>query len=70
MSTSDVFITTRLSDNYFRMAILIAKMKADGCFDAHTVEEDNLIYDFTKDKRFSLYANYNISEIAKEDLMK
>jgi hypothetical protein len=65
MDPSDVFITSKLADNYFRMSILIAKMKADGCFDAHREEEGELIYDFSKDLRFNLYANNDKSDIKK-----
>ena len=42
-------------DFYNRMTIFAAHMKADGCFDAHD-EEGN--YDWTKDKRFELFAKY------------
>lgn len=36
-----------------RMSLLIAKMKNDGCFEAHSLDENGvLVYDFKKDKRF------------------
>ena len=42
-------------DFYNRMTIFAAHMKADGCFDAH---DENGNYDWTKDKRFELFAKY------------
>jgi len=33
-------------------------MRKDGCFEAHSInEKGELVYDWTKDKRFELYAN-------------
>lgn len=46
-------------DFYNRMTIFAAHMKADGCFDAHD-EEGN--YDWTKDKRYELFAKYHDKE--------
>lgn len=45
-------------DYYNRMTIFISQMKADGCFDAHSInpETHQLEYDWTKDKRFDAYA--------------
>ena len=42
-------------DFYNRMTIFAAHMKADGCFDAHDKEGN---YDWTKDKRYELFAKY------------
>ena len=42
-------------DFYNRMTIFGAHMRADGCFEAHD-EHGN--YDWTKDKRYELFAKY------------
>jgi hypothetical protein len=39
------------------MTIIVAKMKADGIWDALDVVDGKLVYNFKKDKRFSAYAN-------------
>lgn len=47
-------------DFYNRMTLFGAQMRGDGCFDAHYIENGRLKYDWTKDKRFSIFAaNYN-----------
>ena len=43
-------------DYYNRMTIIVAKMKADGIWDALDVVDGKLVYNFKKDKRFSAYA--------------
>ena len=43
-------------DYYNRMTLFGAQMRGDGCFEAHYVENGRLKYDWTKDKRFSKYA--------------
>lgn len=48
-----LFLTCTAPDFMHRMSLLIAKMKGDGCFDAHSLDEKGrLKYDFTKDGRF------------------
>lgn len=44
-------------DFYNRLTIFGAQMRADGCWDAHSVKDGRLIYDWKKDKRFELFAN-------------
>jgi hypothetical protein len=44
------------------MTIIIAKMKADGIWDALEVKDGQLVYNFKKDKRFEAYANGNTSD--------
>lgn len=44
-------------DYYGRMSIIVAKMIADGSWDAYSVVDGKLVYDFKKDKRFSDIAN-------------
>ena len=46
-------------DFYNRMTIIVAKMKADGIWDALKVEDGKLVYDFKKDKRFEQYVQGN-----------
>lgn len=62
-----MYIFNRIPDAYHRMGILIAQMLHDGCWDAHSQDENGmLIYDFTKDKRFDLLNNPN-SNINSEE---
>ena len=65
---SDVlYIFSRVPDIYNRMGILVAQMIHDGCWEAHYVDEnDNLIYDFKKDKRFSLLHDPNADKSSIE----
>ena len=44
-------------DYYNRMAIFSAQMRADGCWDAHSMKDGKLVYDWKLDKRFNVYAN-------------
>jgi aminoglycoside/choline kinase family phosphotransferase len=48
-------------DFYNRMTIVVAKMKADGIWDALEVKDGKLVYNFKKDKRFKEYAAGNTS---------
>ena len=51
-----LYICNRAPDVYHRMGLLIAKMIHDGCWDAYSLnEDDQLVYDFKKDKRFDVY---------------
>lgn len=51
-----LFIGCSAPDYQHRMAILIAKMMDDGCWDALELNEnDELVYKFEKDKRFAVY---------------
>jgi hypothetical protein len=34
-------------------------MRGDGCFEAHSIVDGKLVYDWSKDKRFNIYAKYN-----------
>jgi hypothetical protein len=38
-------------------------MRGDGCFEAHSVVDGKLVYDWTEDKRFDLFANHKESEM-------
>lgn len=44
-------------DFYNRMTIFGAQMRADGSWDAHSVVNGKLVYDWKKDKRFDAFAN-------------
>ena len=68
--SSQLYMFSRAPDMLHRMTILVAKMMHDGCFDAHSVIDDELVYDFKKDKRFNLLndslANKNSEEYKKQ----
>ena len=51
------FSTLRSPDFLNRMTLFVAKAMQDGCFDAWYIENDELKYDWRKDKRFSIYAS-------------
>lgn len=54
------FANVTAPDNDSRMAIVIAKMLADGTFNAYTIENNLLVYNPEKDERFSyFFANRN-----------
>lgn len=61
-----LYVCNKIPDTYHRMGFLLAKMKADGCFDAHTLVDDQLVYDFKKDKRFSLLNDPNANKNSEE----
>ena len=50
-----MFTTSTAADYYNRLAILLAKMIKEGSYEAHSMEGNKLVYDPTKDKRFSHY---------------
>ena len=52
-----LYINTIAPDWFNRMIIFIAKMKADGCYEAHSINEETgeLEYDITKDERVNYY---------------
>lgn len=49
-------------DFYNRMTIFGAQMRGDGTWDAHTVKDGKLVYDWKLDKRFDAYANGKTSD--------
>lgn len=51
------FATLRSPDFLNRMTLFVAKAMQDGCFDAWYIENDELKYNWKKDKRFSIYAS-------------
>lgn len=55
-SRDTLFVGCSAPDYQHRMAILMAKMMGDGCWEAHSLNEDGeLVYDFSKDERFKVY---------------
>lgn len=50
-----MFMTSTAADYYNRMAILLSKMIKDGSYEAHSMVDGALVYDVTKDKRYSYY---------------
>lgn len=54
-------------DYYNRMTLFGAQMRGDGCFEAHYVENGRLKYDWTKDKRFSKYAESLTNKALEND---
>ena len=51
-----MFWTAGCPDYLNRMSVFIAQMIKDGCWDAHSMQNGELVYDWTKDERFSVYA--------------
>lgn len=64
-SSNEAFIFNTAPDILHRMGILIAKMKHEGCWEAHSVVNDELVYDFKKDKRFDLLSDPNADKNSK-----
>ena len=62
-----LYFANRIPDMYHRMGILVAKMIHDGCWEAHSLDEnENLVYDFKKDARFKLLNDPNADKTSKE----
>ena len=49
-------------DYYNRLWIIVMEMMNDGSWDALEVKDGKLVYDWTKDKRFSKFANDDMSD--------
>jgi hypothetical protein len=47
------YSTSTVPDFYNRMSIFVAAMIAQGCYDAHVMEDGVLVYKMEKDKRFA-----------------
>lgn len=52
-----LFWTVGAPDYFNRMGVFLGQMIHDGSFDAHEMKNGKLVYDWTKDKRFSIYAS-------------
>lgn len=57
-------------DYYNRMTIFIAQMRADGSFEAHSIKNGQLVYDWTKDKRFKAFAEEDKSNMEEYNRAK
>lgn len=58
-----LFLTATAPDFQHRMSILVAKMMGDGCWEAHSLDENGFLkYDFKKDKRFKAYVEGNTKD--------
>ncbi len=53
IGSKDVFLMSKLSDDYFRVAIAIAKLKHDGAYDAYEEVSGGFVYHIEKDARFN-----------------
>lgn len=60
-SRDTLFLTATAPDFMHRMSIMVAKMMADGCWEAHELVDGKLVYNFKKDARFKEYLANNIS---------
>lgn len=49
-----LYILNRVPDGFHRIGILVAKMLHDGSWGAHKMVDNQLVYDFKSDERFSL----------------
>jgi hypothetical protein len=50
-----MYTTSTIGDFYNRMGVFLARMIADGSYEAHSMVNNELVYDPKKDKRFSYY---------------
>lgn len=71
--THYMYLPSSAPDYFNRLTLFIAKMMEDGCWEAHSLDENgNLVYDFKKDKRFSelnkhgLNSNYTGKEYLEQ----
>ena len=52
-----MYATLRAPDFLNRMVLFVAKCKKDGCWEAFDLEDNKLVYNWKKDKRYSIYAD-------------
>jgi hypothetical protein len=62
INSDTLYIFNRVPDSYHRLGLLIAKMIHDGCWEAHSIVNDELVYDFKKDNRFSLLNDSSVDK--------
>lgn len=61
-SSDTLFLTASSPDFQHRMAILVAKMMGDGCWEAHSLDKNgNLVYKMENDERFKIYLSSDTS---------
>lgn len=63
--TGDVFIGTKVPDDYYRLAILLAKMIHDDTLKTYVVNGDTWKYDINLDSRFEKYLKNDRSDLKK-----
>ena len=63
------YSTLRRPDFLNRMVLFVAKCYEDGTYDAFDIKDGELVYDWTKDKRFSIYASGNTNDPRYYDQM-
>ena len=52
-----MYTTLRSPDFLNRMVLFVAKCMKDGCWEAFDLKDNKLVYDWRKDKRYSIYAD-------------
>lgn len=52
-----MYATLRAPDFLNRMVLFVAKCMKDGCWDAFDLVDNKLVYNWKKDKRYSIYAD-------------
>lgn len=52
-----MYATLRSPDFLNRMVLFVAKCMKDGCWDAFDLKDNKLVYDWKKDRRYSIYAD-------------
>ena len=52
-----MYATLRSPDFLNRMVLFVAKCMKDGCWEAFDLKDNKLVYDWRKDKRYSIYAD-------------
>lgn len=52
-----MYYTLRSPDFLNRMVLFVAKCMKDGCWEAFDLKDNKLVYDWRKDKRYSIYAD-------------
>lgn len=57
-----MYIAQSAPDYFNRLTLFIAKMIEDGCFEAHSLDENGkLVYDWKKDRRFDKLAEHGLN---------
>jgi len=57
-----MYIANSAPDYFNRLTLFVAKMMEDGCFEAHSLDENGMLkYDFKKDKRFSELVKHGLN---------
>lgn len=65
-NSDTLYVFNRVPDTFHRLGLLVAKMIHEGCWEAHSIVNDELVYDFKKDKRFTLINDPNVDKNSVE----